>query len=255
MDYDLAWREADEGSVEKVWKWSESERHAVYRAICPSCGKEAVDNHHAGYQASKLFSPWQKDKPSDIAKKYIDAKGDPDKEQAWWNTQMGLPHRPNHGKQLPVDVLLARREIFPAVVPDGVALLTAGVDTQDDRFEITITGWGRDEESWSVAHDVIYGDLETEEPWKRLDAYLKQIWRRGDGRGLNIMATCMDSGGHHTQKVYEFAKERLGRRVWAIKGESAQGANAILSGRPNDHHRKAKPVSAPSFWGLTQRKT
>ena len=204
MDYDLAWRAADEGSVEKVWQWSESERHAVYRAICPSCGKEAVDNHHAGYQASKLFSPWQKDKPSDIAKKYIDAKGDPDKEQAWWNTQMGLPHRPNHGKQLPVDVLLARREIFPAVVPDGVALLTAGVDTQDDRFEITITGWGRDEESWSVAHDVIYGDLETEEPWKRLDAYLKQIWRRGDGRGLNIMATCMDSGGHHTQKVPKF---------------------------------------------------
>ena len=83
MDYDLAWRAADEGSVEKVWQWSESERHAVYRAICPSCGKEAVDNHHAGYQASKLFSPWKKDKPSDIAKKYIDAKGDPDKEQAW----------------------------------------------------------------------------------------------------------------------------------------------------------------------------
>jgi phage terminase large subunit GpA-like protein len=54
----------------------------------------------------------------------------------------GIPHRPNHGKQLPVDVLLARREVFPAVVPDGVALLTAGVDTQDDRFEITITGWG-----------------------------------------------------------------------------------------------------------------
>ncbi|WP_434218296.1 terminase gpA endonuclease subunit [Escherichia coli] len=78
----------------------------------PSCGKEAVDNHHAGYQASKLFSPWQKDKPSDIAKKYIDAKGDPDKEQAWWNTQMGLPHRPNHGKQLPVDVLLARGKYF-----------------------------------------------------------------------------------------------------------------------------------------------
>lgn len=86
---------------------------------------------------------------------------------------MGLPHRPNHGKQLPVDVLLSRREVFPAPVPDGVALLTAGVDTQDDRFEITITGWGRDEESWSVAHDVIYGDLETDEPWKRLDAYLR----------------------------------------------------------------------------------
>lgn len=81
----------------------------------------------------------------------------------------------------------------------------------------------KNEESWSVAHDVIYGDLETDEPWKRLDAYLKQVWRRADGRGLTIMAACHDSGGHHTQKVYEFAKERLARRIWAIKGESAQG--------------------------------
>jgi hypothetical protein len=77
---------------------------------CPGCGREAVDNQQAGYQASKLFSPWQKDKPSDIADKYIKAKGDLDKEQAWWDTQMGLPHQPNHGKQLPVDILLARRD-------------------------------------------------------------------------------------------------------------------------------------------------
>jgi phage terminase large subunit GpA-like protein len=54
----------------------------------------------------------------------------------------GIAAQTNHGKQLPVDILLARREVFPAIVPDGVALLTAGVDTQDDRFEITITGWG-----------------------------------------------------------------------------------------------------------------
>lgn len=223
MDYDNAWRAEDEGSVDTVWRWSESDRHAVYRAICPVCGREGVENTHAGYQASKLFSPWQKDKPSDIAEKYIKAKGDPDKEQAWWNTQMGLPHRPNHGKQLPVDILLARREVFPAPVHDRVAVLTAGIDTQDDRFEIEVIGWGKNEESWSVALDVIYGDLETDEPWKRLDAYLKQVWRRNDGRGLTIMAACHDSGGHHTQKVYEFAKERLARRIWAVKGESAQG--------------------------------
>ena len=168
---------------------------------------------------------------------------------------MGLPHRPNHGKQLPVDVLLARREIFPAVVPDGVALLTAGVDTQDDRFEITITGWGRDEESWSVAHDVIYGDLETEEPWKRLDAYLKQIWRRGDGRGLNIMATCMDSVATIRRRYTNSPKSVLAVVSGQLRGSLHREVNAILSGRPNDHHRKAKPVSALSFWGLTQRKT
>ncbi|UAN52907.1 phage terminase large subunit family protein [Serratia sp. JSRIV002] len=221
--YEQAWHTDDQTAVGRVWQWSASDRHAVHRAVCPTCGALGVDNIHAGYQASKLFSPWQKDKPSDIAEKYLRAKGDPDKELAWWNTQMGLPHRPNYGKLLPVDVLLARREVFEAEVPDGVAVLTAGIDTQADRLEIEVIGWGKDEESWSVAYDVIEGDLETAEPWTRLDAYLQQIWRRADGRGFKIMAACHDSGGNHTQKVYEFAKARLGRRVWAIKGESATG--------------------------------
>ncbi|WP_275076877.1 phage terminase large subunit family protein [Providencia rettgeri] len=220
-DYDQAWHNDDETAVDKVWKWSESERHAVYRAICPDCGGLGVSNIHAGYQASKLFSPWQKDKPSDIAQKYLKAKGDPDRELAWWNTQMGLPHRPNYGKKLPIDALLARREVYDAEIPMGVVVLTAGIDTQNDRLEIEVVGWGKDEESWSISFDVIEGDLETAEPWTRLDAYLKQIWRRADGRGFTIMAACHDSGGNHTQKVYEFAKERLGRRIWAIKGESA----------------------------------
>ncbi len=219
--YEQAWHADDSTAVSKVWQWSASERHAVHRVVCPDCGKLAVDNIHAGYQASKLFSPWQKDKPSDIAEKYLKAKGDPDKELAWWNTQMGLPHRPNYGKRLPVDVLLARREVFSAEVPDGVAVLTAGIDTQNDRLEVEVVGWGKDEESWSVAFDVIEGDLETAEPWLRLDAYLKQVWRRADGRGFTIMAACHDSGGNHAQKVYEFSQERLGRRIWAIKGESA----------------------------------
>ncbi|WP_272670837.1 phage terminase large subunit family protein [Providencia sp. PROV147] len=220
-DYDQAWHNDDETAVDKVWEWSESERHAVYRAICPDCGGLGVSNIHAGYQASKLFSPWQKDKPSDIAQKYLKAKGDPDRELAWWNTQMGLPHRPNYGKKLPIDALLARREVYDAEIPMGVVVLTAGIDTQNDRLEIEVVGWGKDEESWSISFDVIEGDLETAEPWTRLDAYLKQIWRRADGRGFTIMAACHDSGGNHTQKVYEFAKERLGRRIWAIKGESA----------------------------------
>lgn len=246
MAYENAWHQNDETAVDTVWEYTESERHAVYRARCIHCGTMAVSNTHAGFQASKLFSPWQKDKPSDIAEKYLKAKGDPDREQAWWNTQMGLPHRPVAGKKLPVDMLLTRRELFEAEVPDGVAVLTAGIDTQDNRFEIEVVGWGRDEESWSIAYDVIEGDLETPEPWERLDAYLQQVWRRADGRGFVIMAVCHDSGGNHTQKVYEFAKARLGRRIWAIKGESAiRGKRSPVwpTTRPNSKNRdKFRPV-------------
>jgi len=236
-DYDRAWRDqGDSAAVDAIWDWSTSDRHAVYRAKCPDCGKWGVENEHAGFQAGKLFSPWQKDKPSDIAAKWLAAEGDEDKKQTWWNTQQGLPYRPNSGKTLRVEALLARGEKWAAQVPDGVAVVTVGVDVQDYRFEIEVVGWGRNEESWSIDYEVIEGDMETPEPWDRLDAFLDQIWRRADGRPFEAMAVCIDSGGHHTQKVYDFSKARLGRKIWAIKGESA------VNGRRNP----VWPVKKPS---------
>ncbi|MGL4860488.1 MAG: terminase gpA endonuclease subunit, partial [Enterobacteriaceae bacterium] len=69
---------------------------------------------------------------------------------------------------------------------------------------------------------------------------------RVDGRGFTLMAACMDSGGNHTQTVYEFAKERLGRKIWAIKGESAQGGKRSPiwpSKRPTKKTRKTyRPI-------------
>ena len=59
----------DVGAIDKVWDWWEDEaegRWAVYRARCSVCGTWPVDNTHASFTASKLFSPWQKDKPADM---------------------------------------------------------------------------------------------------------------------------------------------------------------------------------------------
>ena len=237
--YERAWRglvrQVDEDGVEVhataenaeavavVWDWWEDReegRWAVYRARCAHCGRWAVDNRHAGFQASKLFSPWQKDRPADVARKWLEAKGHPEREQAWWNTQMGLPHRPAAGRQIAVSTLLERRETWAGQVPAWGAVLTCGVDVQDDRLELEVVAWGRDEESWSIAFEVIEGEMGNPDTQARLDAYLGQTFTRPDGSQLVILATCIDSGGHHTQAVYQFAKARLGRRVWAIKGAS-----------------------------------
>lgn len=223
--YRGAWKESgdSEAALAQVWDWwcdEEEGRYAVYRARCPTCGKWPVDNVHAGYQAGKLFSPSQKDKPSDQARKWLEAKGDADRELSWWNTQQGLPHRPLASKALAVDTLLSRREVFDGPVPFGTAALTCGVDVQDYRIEMELVGWGRDEESWSPDYHVIEGEFSDPNVQAQLDAYLKALWRRADGRTFEILATCIDSGGHHTQAVYDFAKARLGRRVWAIKGAS-----------------------------------
>ena len=212
-----------EGAVEAVWDWWEDRRegrYAVYRAKCKTCGAWPVDNKHAGFQASKLFSPSPKDKPSDIAEKWLKAKGKPDDELVWWNTQMGLPHRPNGGKVLAVDALLKRREVWAGEVADGAAILTSGIDVQDFRVEVETVGWGRDEESWSVDYTVIDGEFSDPGVRARVDEHLKRVWRDAKGRPYRVAAAAIDSGGHHTQAVYDFAKARLGRHVWAIKGAS-----------------------------------
>lgn len=178
---------------------------------------------HAGFHIWAAYSLFPNAAWPNLVAEWLEVKDDPLRRQTFINLVLGEPYEDRGEKALSEQKLLERCEVWAAEVPDGVTLLTAGIDTQDGRFEITVTGWGRSEESWSVAHDVIEGDLETPEPWERLDAYLKQIWRRADGRGFVIMAACMDSGGHHTQAVYEFCKARLGRRIWAIKGESARG--------------------------------
>ncbi|MBQ0955977.1 phage terminase large subunit family protein [Serratia symbiotica] len=178
---------------------------------------------HAGFHIWAGYSLYPNAAWKYLVAEWLRVKNDPLMRQTFINLVLGEPYEDRGEKSLSEKRLLERCEVYAAEVPDGVAVLTAGIDTQDGRFEIEVTGWGRNEESWSIVFDVIEGDLETDEPWKRLDIYLKQIWRRADGRGFTIMAACMDSGGHHTQKVYEFAKERLGRRIWAIKGESARG--------------------------------
>lgn len=209
-------------ALEQVWTWSESPRHAVYMAKCPTCGIHPVSNEHAGFQAGKLFSPWSKDKPADIARKWIAAQGNEDKLQVWYNTQLGLPYRKHAGKEIRVEALIARCEVWAAEVPDWVGLITVGVDVQDYRLEVETVGYGVNEESWSIDYSVIDGEFSDPDTQARLDAHLKRIWFRGDGRGFAAKGVCIDSGGHHTQEVYKFCKARIGRRVWAIKGESAQ---------------------------------
>jgi phage terminase large subunit GpA-like protein len=245
-DYANAWRDGAERAVDAVWDWWESPRHAVYRARCHDCGGWPVDNAHASFTASKLFSPWQKDKPADIAGKWIAAKDNEDLKQVFWNTQLGLPYRRRAGREIEGDVLLSRREIYPAEVPDGVAALTFGADLQDNRAEIEVVGWGRDEESWSVDYHVIEGDPQQPEFWARVDAYLLRKWKRADGREFTLEAGCFDSGGHHTQKVYEFCKARVGRRIFAIKGASEQSGqrSPVWPNVPKRHRTKSgfKPV-------------
>jgi phage terminase large subunit GpA-like protein len=71
---------------------------------------------------------------------------------------------------------------------------------------------------------------------------------------FEVMAACIDSGGHHTQKVYEFAKARIGRRVWAIRGESAIGGKRSPVWPTKIPSRRSKSTYRPVILGVNAAK-
>lgn len=166
--------------------------------------------------------------------------GDPEKMKTWVNTELGEPWE-EPGSTLEDAELFNRREIYEAEVPDDVLVLTAGVDVQDDRFEVEVVGWGVGKESWGIRYQKIYGDMLKEQVWADLDAFLLTPFRKRDGTVLNILAACIDSGGHFSTQVYRFTVERYERRIWAIKGKG--GADVPYIRNPSTNNR----VKAPLF--------
>ncbi len=192
-------------------------RHGEWRATAEFQG-------YAGFHIWSAYSLFANAGWSQLVEEWLRVHKDPLQRQTFVNLVLGEPYEDKGDHPLAEGKLLARCEHWAGEVPDPVGLLTVGVDFQADRCELEVVGWGENEESWSIAYEVIEGEPDDPAFWDRLDRYLLRTFARADGRGLEISAGCLDSGGQegHAQRVYEFCKARLGRRVWAIKGAAAR---------------------------------
>ena len=177
------------------------------------------------YHISSLYSPWQT--WGECAQEFIschgpDGKSDSAKLQVFVNTVLGEEWEDMTGERVDAEGLLGLREDWGPVLPDKVALLTFGADVQNDRIEVEVVGYGRDEESWSIDTQVFIGDPSQKDVWDRLEEYLKRPWpHRGYPQtGMPIQAGCIDTGGSHTASVYAWAHSHTARKWWAIKGSN-----------------------------------
>lgn len=165
------------------------------------------------YHLSSLYSPHGWVSWADLAQEFVEAAGDPERMRVFVNTKLAETFKSGAETAVAAAGLASRAEVYPAAVPPGVVILTAGVDVQDDRLEVEIVGWGAGEESWSIAWHLIPGDPSGPEIWRELAEFLRREWS-----GSKVAAACIDSGGHHTQAVYQFATAHQARRWWAVKG-------------------------------------
>ena len=171
---------------------------------------------------SALYSPWVRWRTLVEEWCAVHDKRDRGGLQEFINLRLGEPWV-EHQQAIAVEYLERRREYYGPALPDGVLVLTCGVDVQDDRLELEVVGWGADRESWGVEYLRLMGDPSEPAVWAQLDAHLSRSWQTADGRRLAIATTCVDSGGHHTSEVYAFCRAREQRRVWAVKGRGGPG--------------------------------
>lgn len=174
---------------------------------------------------SSPWTPWEK-----IIRKFLEARKDPEKLKVVFNTLLGELWE-DRGDLADEDEMLARREEYEAELPDGVLALTCGVDTQDNRLEYEVVGFGLFGETWGIKKGYIMGRPDSPKVWERLDEVIQHVYKFKNGKGLRIMVTCVDSGGHFTQDVYERCKERYHRNVFPIKGKG--GESIPFVGKPN----------------------
>lgn len=230
-------------------KWSNSDPNTA-EYVCPECGScwddadryKAIrygewrktgdgDGKTAGFHLSALYSPWNT--MTEIVRDFIASKKDPMRLKTWVNTTLGETWE-DQGESLDEYDLMERREDFGDQLPEDVLILTAGVDIQDDRAAVEIVGWAEGERSYSVFYDEFYGDPSTKDFWNVLDTTLLQSFKHPTSGDMVIRSSCVDSGGHYTQQVYNYCKTRAGRRIFAIKGIGGEGKPIV--GRPSKNN-------------------
>lgn len=181
---------------------------------------EAYKNGVRSFWINSFSSPWL---PwSQMVLEFLEGKGDPEKLKTVYNTRFGELWE-DRGDLEDEDEMLARREEYKAELPDGVLCLTMGVDTQDNRLEYEVVGYGFNGEDWGIEKGIINGKPSEPDVWERLDGIIDRSWTFADGKALRISLTFVDSGGHYTQEVYEECTKRIGKRVFAIKGKGGEG--------------------------------
>jgi phage terminase large subunit GpA-like protein len=215
---------------------------------CRACGCDIEERHkeamieagewradgkflrHASFHIWSAYSTSPNAAWGDIAARFVAAKRlGPEKLKTVINTDIGETWK-EKGEAPEWERLHQRREPYTiGTVPEGVIVLTCGVDVQKDRLVPEVVGWGANKESWSISIDEIHGDTALltgdKSPWVGLTELLNRAFLGAEGRVFTISMMAVDSG-YNAQVVYAWCRQYPRSRVMACKGVG--GARALV---------------------------
>ncbi len=186
---------------------------------------------------------------STIVFEFFEAKADKESLQVFTNTTLGQYWKTGKTEKLDATALWNRRSYYPKdetgqqVLPKEAIYLTAGVDTQDNRFAYEIVAWGVGKKSWSVEYRELLGAPDDPVIQQKLLTLLSRSFKREDGLQLPIGAIFHDVAGSFYDDMLAMSA-RIDPNWWvACKGDYQVGASYIkLSGS-----QKAKEAGCHLF--------
>jgi phage terminase large subunit GpA-like protein len=234
-------------------KW-DAKRPGDVRYQCEHCGERFEENHKAamlsagewratapsdgrtaGFQLSGLYSPLGWCSWEQLVDDFLRAKSDAPALKAFVNTRLAETWEEDYAAAVSADGLMTKRLAYESgTCPDGVVLLTCGVDVQDNRLAVSVWGWGEGETGWMIWHQELMGDPTQTEVWGQLDQVLVTEWATAGGKSLKVSQVAVDSGGHCTHEVYRYVRDRVRQNVVAIKGSSRRNSPAVGKGSKVD---------------------
>lgn len=259
-------RDPDTGYMDRAW------------FVCPECGCEIEEHHKTtllpdvgmGGQArwvatstgdgetisftlSAFYMPVGAITWLSLARQYARAKdrlkrGDHEGMQVFYNTRLGLSYK-NTESSTTAKQLQDRAEAHhPRVLPDEALVVTMATDTQDNRLEVQLHGWGPGMQHWVLDYIVLPGSPsaspnDPQSVWAQLDEIRRTPLLHASGRAIQISADGIDAGGHHTQDVYNYGAARAHLGCTVLGG----------SPRPNRPIISSAPSKVDIDWGGTKR--
>lgn len=202
------------------------------------------ESRTAGFHINELYSPFRSWR--DVARDFEEARNDPSTYQVWWNTSLGLPFELAGRTHYRWEDLLGRAEnsnYSLGEIPEKVLLLTAGVDVQGDRLEVSVLGWSEGEECYLIAHHKILGETLEPEVWDALEEFLDREYDHPLGGKIAVKRAAIDTG-FQAQDCYQQIRQRKSRTrgKWlAIKGKEGDRP-AIAAPSNQDINWRGKKV-------------
>jgi phage terminase large subunit GpA-like protein len=183
------------------------------------------------WTAYSPFTTWGK-----IVTDFEDAIGDPSKMKAFVNTTLGETWSPEVGERPDAELIVERKEHYAAAVPERAVYLTAGIDSQLDRYEMRVWGWGPGEESWLIDRIIIMGRHDEEETLQRVDEVIHRRYQRENGTEISISRIAWDTGGIDPDIVYK--RSRMHGLFWLIPIKGASTYGKPVADMPRKRNKK-----------------